>query len=307
MEPIRNIAIVGAGAMGAAYAAMFSDAVRFSVSFVARGKRYEQLKHRSISVNECLYNIGVIHPDKVSTPADLVIVALKHHHLADAVGDIAALAGPDTVILSVMNGLESEETIGAVCGMDKLVYAIAIGIDAVHENRRFTYANPGKIFYGPTADDNSGPDLERIREALDRAGIPNEVPPNILRAMWWKFMVNVGTNQASAVLRAPYGVFQSSPDARDLMRSLMEEVVALAPEAGIDLSTGDIDAWEQILRTLSPKGKTSMLQDVEAGRKTEVALFAGRVVELGRKYNVPTPVNATVQRIIKVIESQSGH
>lgn len=307
MKPIRNIAIVGAGAMGAAYAAMFSDAVGFSVSFVARGTRYERLKHRSMTVNERLYNIGVIHPDKVSTPADLVIVALKHHHLADAVGDIAALAGPDTIILSVMNGLESEEMIGAVCGMDKLVYAIAIGIDAVHENRRFTYANPGKIVFGPTADDGSGPDLERIREALDRAGIPSEAPTDILRAMWWKFMVNVGTNQASAVLRAPYGVFQSNPDARDLMRSLMEEVVALATKAGIDLGTGDIDEWEQLLTTLSPKGKTSMLQDVEAGRKTEVELFAGRVVELGRKHNVPTPVNATVQRIIKVIESQSGH
>ncbi|WP_319522901.1 2-dehydropantoate 2-reductase [uncultured Desulfosarcina sp.] len=149
MEPIRNIAIVGAGAMGAAYAAMFSDAVGFNVSFVARGTRYERLKNRSITVNERLYNIGVIHPDKVSAPADLVIVALKHHHLADAVGDIAALAGPDTAILSVMNGLESEETIGAVCGMDKLVYAIAIGIDAVHENRWFTYANPGKSFSAP--------------------------------------------------------------------------------------------------------------------------------------------------------------
>ncbi len=107
------------------------------------------------------------------------------------------------------------------------------------------------------------------------------------------------------MLRAPYGVFQSNADARDLMRSLMEEVVALAPEAGIDLGTEDIDEWEKILAKLSPAGKTSMLQDVEAGRKTEVEIFAGRVVELGRKYNVPTPVNATVQRIIKVIESGS--
>ena len=306
MNPIRNIAIVGAGAMGAAYAAMFSDAVGFNVSFVARGKRYERLKHRSMTVNERLYNIGVIHPYKVSTPADLVIVALKHHHLADAVADIAALAGPGTTILSVMNGLESEEMIGAVCGMDKLVYALAVGIDAVHENRWFTYASPGKIVFGPTADDGSGPDLERIREALDRAGIPSEVPPDILRAMWWKFMVNVGINQASAVLRAPYGIFQSSADARDLMRSLMEEVVALAPRAGIDLRSGDIEEWNQVMMTLSPKGKTSMLQDVEAGRKTEVEIFAGRVISLGKIHGVPTPVNATMQRIIKVIENGFG-
>ena len=119
-------------------------------------------------------------------------------------------------------------------------------------------------------------------------------------------MVNVGINQTSAVLRAPYGVFQSSADALALMRSLMEEVVALAPRAGVDLQPEDIDEWEKVMHTLAPTGKTSLLQDVEAERKTEVEIFAGRVVELGEKYQVPTPVNATVQRIIKVIESGFG-
>ena len=302
MKPITNVAIVGAGAMGAAYAAMFTDAVGFRVCFVARGKRYEQLKARTFQINEGLYQIAAVHADKVEAPVDLVIVALKHHHLSGAVDDIAALVGPDTAILSVMNGLESEKTIGAVCGMDKLVYAIAAGIDAVHENGRFTFANPGKIVFGPTADNGGGPDLERIAEALTRAGVPNEIPEDILRAMWWKFMVNVGINQTSAVLRAPYRVFQSNADALGLMRSLMQEVVDVAVQAGIDLRSEDIEAWEQVMMTLSPQGKTSMLQDVEAGRKTEVEIFAGRVVALGQKYDVPTPVNATVQRIIKVIE-----
>jgi 2-dehydropantoate 2-reductase len=307
MKPIENVAIVGAGAMGAAYAAMFTNAVGFKVCFVARGKRYEHLKDRTISINDGLYRIPAVHADKVEAPVDLVIVALKHHHLAGAVDDIAALVGPDTAVLSVMNGLESEETIGAVCGMDKLVYAISVGIDAVHENGRFTYANPGKIVFGPAADGGGGPDLARIAEALTRAGVPNEIPDDILRAMWWKFMVNVGINQTSAVLRAPYGVFQSNPDARELMRSLMAEVVALAPKAGVDLRPADIQEWEQVMMTLSPTGKTSMLQDVEAGRKTEVEIFAGRVVELGKQYSVPTPVNATVQRIIKVIEGDFGN
>ena len=306
MKPIENVAIVGAGAMGAAYAAMFMDAVGFNVCFVARGKRFERLKERTFSINEGLYRIPAVHADKVAAPADLVIVALKHHHLAGAVDDVAGLVGPDTAVLSVMNGLESEETIGAVCGMDKLVYAIAVGIDAVHENGRFTYANPGKIVFGPTTDDGRGPDLARIAEALTRAGVPNEIPEDILRTMWWKFMVNVGINQTSAVLRAPYGVFQSNADALGLMRSLMEEVVALAPRAGVDLRTEDIEAWERVMMTLSPTGKTSMLQDVDAGRKTEVEIFAGRVVALGEKFDVATPVNATVQRIIKVIEGGFG-
>jgi 2-dehydropantoate 2-reductase len=205
-----------------------------------------------------------------------------------------------------MNGLESEATIGAACGMAKLVYAIAVGIDAVHEDGRFTFANPGKIVFGVVNKDGSGPQLNRLREALNRAGIANEVPTDIMRAMWWKFMINVGINQASAVLRAPYGVFHSSPDARALIRSLMGEVVALAQKADIGLTETDIDEWETVMARLSPTGKTSMLQDVEAGRKTEVEIFAGKVIALGKQYLVPTPVNQTMQRIIKVMESRIG-
>jgi 2-dehydropantoate 2-reductase len=306
MTAIEKISIVGAGAMGAAYAAMFTDAGGFSVSFVARGERYERLKNKTFTVNGRLYHVPVVHPDKILEPADLILVALKHHHLDGAVGDIAALAGKQTAILSVMNGLESEKTIGAACGMEKLVYAIAVGIDAVHEGGRFTFANPGKIVFGAMNQDGSGPQLSRIRDALNRAGIANDVPTDIMRAMWWKFMVNVGINQASAVFRAPYGLFQSSSDARALLRSLMAEVVNLADKAGIDLTGRDIDEWERIMMTLSPTGKTSMLQDVEAGRKTEVEIFAGKVVALGNTYGVPTPVNTTVQQIIKVYESRSG-
>ena len=91
-----------------------------------------------------------------------------------------------------------------------------------------------------------------------------------------------------------------------MIRSLMGEVVALAKKAGIGLTEADIDEWDTIMNTLSPTGKTSMLQDVEAGRKTEVEIFAGTVVSLGKEYDVPTPVNATMLRIIKVIEHKYG-
>jgi len=306
MTAIRNVSIIGAGAMGAAYATMFTDAVGFCVSFVARGKRYERLKNEMFNVNDRLYRFPVIHADLIATPADLVLVALKHHHLDGAVGDIAALTGEDTLILSVMNGLESEKIIGGICGVEKLVCAIAVGIDAVHEHGRFTFANPGKIVFGPSDNTTNGPHLARLQEALNRAGIDNEIPADIMRAMWWKFMLNVGINQASAVLRAPYRVFQSSADARELMQALMQEVVAIAGKAGIDLTQDDLDEFLPMLKTFAPGGKTSMLQDVEAGRKTEVEIFAGKVIELGRAYGVPTPVNATILQIIKVIESRSG-
>ena len=83
-------------------------------------------------------------------------------------------------------------------------------------------------------------------------------------------------------------------------------MVALAQKADIGLSEKDIDEWGRILEDLSAEGKTSMLQDVEAGRKTEVDIFAGKVVALGKAYRVPTPVNETLMRIIKVIEHRGG-
>jgi 2-dehydropantoate 2-reductase len=302
MTSIRNVAILGAGAMGAAYAAMFSAAEGFSVSFVAAGERYARLR-QGIMVNNRQYKVALVRPDEPAGPADLILVALKHHHLAEALPQVRMLVGERTTILSVMNGLESEEIIGARYGLDKLVYAISVGIDAVRTGNAFVYSKPGKIFFGPTAS-TGGDRMERLAEALNRAGIANQVPPDIQRTLWWKFMINVGVNQASAVLRAPYGAFQISADARDLMEMLMAEVIALAPRAGVDLSIKDLEEWNRFLAGLSPQGKTSMLQDIEAGRKTEVEIFAGKVAALGQQYQVPTPVNAAVLRIIRVLESQ---
>ncbi len=303
MQPIRHIHIVGAGAMGTAYASMFAVAPKFQVSFVARGERRQRLTRNAVIVNGHPNTIPVVHPDEVERPADLVLVALKHHHLDAALDDINAVVGRRTVILSVMNGLESEETIGAVCGRDRMVFAVAVGIDAVRHGDAFLFSNPGRIIFGRDPHDPDDPLVARLLEALIQANIPNEVPADIRRVMWWKFMINVGVNQASAVLKAPYGAFQTSPDARDLMIALMQEVIALAAKESIALNDSDVDTWLAILATLSPEGKTSMLQDIEAGKKTEVELFAGHVVTQGQKHQVPTPVNATILRIINALES----
>ncbi len=301
-KKIKTVAIVGAGAMGAAYAAMFSDAGSFSPFFLAEGERYLKLKQEPLMVNGKSYAIPVVQPEEVKEPVDLVLVSLKHHHLPQALHLIKAVTSGETTILSVMNGLESEQIIGSVCGMDKMVYAIAVGIDAVREGNHFSYARPGRIIFGEGPEKDEYGRVARLREALQRAAIPHEVPPDIMFTMWWKFMINVGVNQASAVLRAPYGVFQSSPDARALMQLLMQEVVTLAGKVSVNLTRQDLDEWFAVLATLAPEGKTSMLQDIEAQRKTEVEIFAGKVVALGSQYGVATPVNQTILHIIKVME-----
>jgi 2-dehydropantoate 2-reductase len=176
----------------------------------------------------------------------------------------------------------------------------------VRQGNQVAYTRPGKHYFGQATNTHLSQQVQRVQEAFERAGIAHETPLDMMRMMWWKFMVNVGTNQASAVMRAPYGAFQSSPDAQALMEALMREVLVLAQVAGVNLVEQDLDEWYSTLNTLSPQGKTSMLQDIEAGRKTEVEIFGGKVVELGQAHGIPTPVNQTVLRIIRVLEQYPG-
>jgi 2-dehydropantoate 2-reductase len=306
VKEIKNVAILGAGAMGAAYASRFFDAPGFSPVFVARDQRHDLLKTEGVVVNGKDYSIPVVHADETSQPADLVMVAVKTHHLPDAVPDLKNMVGDQTIFISVMNGLDSEEYLGSVYGMDKVLYAIAVAIDAVRQGNSVVYTNPGKIFFGEAENSVPSERVQVVQEAFDRAGIAYEIPPDMIRMLWWKFMVNVGVNQASAVMRAPYGVFQSSRDAQTLMETLMREVLVLAQHEGVNLGEQDLIDWKAVLKTLAPKGKTSMLQDIESGRKTEVETFAGKVVELGKRHGVPTPANQVLLSIIHVLEQSEA-
>jgi 2-dehydropantoate 2-reductase len=201
-----------------------------------------------------------------------------------------------------MNGLDSEEIIGAVYGMEKMLYCVSVGIDALREGDNVVYTKLGKLHFGHPDNSIISDQVRRVQIAFDRAGIPYEIPVDMMRTMWWKFMLNVGLNQASAVMRAPFGIFQTSTEAWTVVAMLMREVIAVAKSAGVNLNEDDIDTAYKIICTLSPEGKTSMLQDTEANRKTEVDIFAGKVAELGRKYGMPTPVNEMMLNMIRTLE-----
>ena len=303
---IRSVAILGAGAIGAFFVERFSGVADMSTMVIARGERYDRLRRLGLVVNGKAYAPRVVHAGEAGAPADLIFVALKHHQLAGGVHDLRGLVGDQTTIVSAMNGLDSEETISSVYGADKVLYGVSVGIDDVRQENRITYTTGGKLYFGEADNRQPSPRVRRVQVALDRAGIAYESPTDMKRILWWKFMVNVGMNPSSAVLRAPYGTFQSSPHARALMEALMREVLELAGAAGVNLVEKDIDDWYAVLDTLSPQGKTSMLQDVEAGRKTEVEMLAGKVVELGQGYGIATPVNRTLLQIMRAMEQGMG-
>jgi 2-dehydropantoate 2-reductase len=236
------------------------------------------------------YTIAVVRPEE-ATHADLILVAVKYHHLNQALEQIKNGVGPQTIILSVMNGIDSEERIGDVYGMDKVVYGLTLGIDAVREGNVITYKNQGQILFGEEKNTVVTDRGQRIRDLFTWAALAHSTPPDMIRSLWFKFMINVGANQTSALLRATYGTLHSSSEARELMDLAMREVITIARAMKVDLSEKDIGEWYKILARLNPAGKTSMLQDVEAGRETEVEMLAGMILKLGKCHGIPAPVN----------------
>jgi 2-dehydropantoate 2-reductase len=307
MYEIKNVFVVGVGAMGACYASKFFRADPENVSFIAGGRRLSALRERGLTVNGVHYPVRVSDGAKPAACADLILVAVKGYDLPAAIRDMKGHVGPDTLILSVMNGIDSEVLLREAFGLEKVLYCIALGIDAVRAvDGSVTRTKEGRILFGEAKNFQRSEKVKRVAEALDRARIAYEVPEDMIRSLWWKFMINVGVNQVSAVLRAPYGVFQRVLEASRLMEAAMKEVIRLAAAEGVALREEDIREWGRIMSGLSPEGKTSMLQDVEAGRRTELEMFGGKVVELAAKHGLPVPVNETLYRIFTVMARQAG-
>jgi len=304
---ITQTAIIGAGALGATYGSLLFAMDPAAVCFIASGERAERLRRDGVTVNGTTSRITVVQPEE-ARPVDLLIVAVKHHQLDQAIAEMKQAVGPATTILSVMNGIDSEERIGAVYGMDKLLYGLTLGIDAVREQNVVTYSSLGRVLFGEKRNSRLTERVIQVRDLFSRAAIAHEIPPDMLRSLWFKYMINVGVNQVSAVMGLTYGAIRASSEAKQLMEAAMREVISLAQAMQIDLAEQDIAAWYRVLATLGASSKTSMLQDVEAGRKTELEMLAGTAITLGKQHGIPTPVNQRLfDELQRIEESDLKH
>jgi len=302
---VKNITIIGLGAIGSVYGNLLWQLSDLNVRVLVDSERKSRYETEGIYVNGEQVPFTIITPDEKIEPADLIIVAVKYNQLPRAIEEIHNQVGDNTIIMSLLNGITSEEEIAQVYGQDKVVYAISNGIDATREGNSVFYSNPGKISFGKKNNESPSQKLLDIQACFNQAHIPNDIPVNMEHILWYKFMINVGINQTSAVTKATYGVFQKVPYARELAKSAMMEVVRLAQVQNISLTEKNIDVFfDEIISSLSEKGKPSMLQDIEAERLTEVAMFSEKMMELGKKFHIETPVNQLLFQVIKTLESQ---
>lgn len=302
---IKHIAVIGAGGLGAVYANIFHQS-GIDTRLVASGERYEKLQRDGIFINDIQYRLPVLNTTHSNNDftADLIIVATKYHHLASALPELANMVGHNTIFISLLNGLTSEDVIGDMYGRETVLLSIAMNLDARREGNRIFHSRPPLLIFGELDNQKPGPKVKAVQEVLLKAGISHEIPEDMNRMAWWKFMVNVGMNQSSAVTGATYGRYKSEPELRWLKESLMREVIAVAKAEGVDLGDEDATSFYKTLDIIAEDGKTSMLQDIEASRKTELEMFAPVVIKLGEKHGIPTQVNRTVLSIINSLEKQ---
>ncbi len=231
----------------------------------------------------------------------MILFCTKFHHLPEAIEEARPFVGETTQILSVINGITSEKLLADAFGEEKVLYCMAQGMSAVKLDNALVCKSEGFLAVG----ERSGALTERVGSVhafLEQNGVRCIIPDNILHYMWGKLMTNVGCNQVTAVFEGDYGIYQKDGEARRMLLAAMREVITLAPYEGVPLTETDLDYWMELLDQLPPDGTTSMRQDMIAGRKTEVELFAGTVTELGRKHGVPTPVNDLLLKTITKME-----
>jgi 2-dehydropantoate 2-reductase len=279
-----------------------------AVSILATGERLERYRRDGFIVNGRKIELRAVAAPSGPCP-DLIIVACKNHQLGHVIADLKPFVGADTLILSLLNGITSERDLGAAYGAERVPLAMIVGTDAGREGNRVEFTKPGTIYFGRERNgaDRSlwAPEIESIARFLDRVGLPWSVPDDMLNRLWYKFMFNVGINQLTAVTRRPYSIVQSATavsEARELMTAAMREAIEVARAEGVALSEADVESVYRTIDGISPDGKTSMCQDVEAGRKTEVELFSGTMIALAERHGIPVPVNRTLWLLIRTIE-----
>jgi len=302
MKNIVSVVVVGAGAIGASIAVRLMEAGK-QVVISANGERKARYLKQGFVVNGRQYFLPV--KDKYEAdPADLVIIAVKNYSLEEAIEEMRPYVSVNTIILSLLNGIDAVPRLRREFGEDSVPYAMILGIDALREENRVQYLAKGRIFCGFEKEkvEKNASTLAVLEEFFRTSDIAFVVPEDIVKDIWFKFMINVGLNQWSALIRAPYRLFQDSPHGQELLSKTMIEVISLSKRYGGNLEETDIDRAIAVLKTLAPQGKTSMLQDVEARRQTEVDAFAGAMKRLAKAADLDVPINAILYDAIRAIE-----
>ena len=306
MKEIKKVLICGVGAIGSIYANKINDYDKESLRVLVDKDRLEKYKKAPKIFNGKVLDLNYVLPENNDFKPDLIIIATKNDGLPEAIKNIKNFVGEDTIIMSLLNGVLSEEQISEKYGWKHTLLSYFIGHSAMRDGNKITFDGTGDVVFGIKDENTDQNDIEVVKNYFDKLKINYKTPDNMPRAYWLKFMLNVSSNQPSAILGMTFGQMQENPEFIEFMKNIMREVQTIAKAEGVTDTETMIDEAVASFNKMMPNGKTSMLQDVEAGRKTEVDIFAGTIINLSKKHNIKTPYNMVLNDMIKIIESKNS-
>ena len=286
---IKSVALLGAGAVGSYIIWGLSKLPDIRFGIIAEGSRAARLRDDGCTINNVTYHPQVLSPQEAKG-VDLLIVK--------------GVTGPHTTIMSLMNGVDSEEIIAGVVDSKQILPAL-IKIASRHEGNGVRF-NPEKTIGIVFGEAQAPFDSERVLaiEALMRsADIHIRHTDCINEEIWCKFRLNVCNNLPQAVIGAGLGCYQDSEHMRAIKEGLRCELETIAAAKGIDMSKCPASSGRG--SAVPPSVRYSTLQDLDAGRHTEIDMFSGALMAIGKELGIPTPYNEYTYHIIKALEEKN--
>jgi 2-dehydropantoate 2-reductase len=304
-----KIAIIGAGAMGCLYGAKLSVKSENEVHLLdvwkdhidainANGLRMEEgdgvLVYENLKGHTSAKEAGV---------CDLVIVFVKSTLTKTAVESNAAVFGPDTIALTLQNGLGNIEQISSVIGAERVIAGTTAHGATMLSPGRMRHAGKGKTIMGEL-DGSESARIMKIAAVLEDAGMETAVSGKVLGLLWDKLLVNVGINALTGITKLHNGQLLDYPEIEELLEKAVSEGVAVAKAKGIALGFDNPVAHTKDICKATAANKSSMLQDILKGRKTEIDTMNGAIVREGKAMGIETPVNLALTNIITFISRE---
>ncbi len=298
-----KIAVMGAGGVGGYFGGRLA-ADGNDVTFIARGAHLDAMRTSGLRIRSPAGDATVYPANATSDPAqigpvDVVLFATKLYDVKSAGGACKALIGPETAVISLLNGIDSEDTLAEILGAAHVAGGVAyigacIAAPGVIEHTTKTAAlHCGEL------DGRSSPRLERFVELARAAGIDARLSSDIRHDIWSKFVFLSSFSAVTALTRLPIGPIRDVPEAWSLMGSALDEAIAVARANGIDLAAGEKGRALRLIENLPPGTKASMVVDLERGNRLELDWLSGAVCRLGRQLGVDTAVHRVAGAALK--------
>lgn len=300
MAEIKKVLLCGLGAVGLTVACRVQKYFPQGLKVLVDEARLGKLQQNPMKMNGEEKVFDYILPDEKDFVADLIIISTKFDGLESVLENIKNFVGKNTLILPIINGLKAEEKIAEKYGWEKVLYGYFICHSAERIGNEVTQDGVFKIVFGS----GNGVKNSQVAKFFEQVNIDFDNPSDILYAKWVKFGLNIVVNHCSCILKMKFGEMQRSEKFIAFAKNILKEVVELAKCEGVQGWENLVDDVIKALFMMSEDGKTSMWQDIEAGKKTELDIFAGTVLELGKKHNVSTPYNQVFYEMIRLLEGR---